>query len=395
MNETAAVHIPRIAKLAIGDQVFDADAQELAEAIAQAYREQQRPRCLCHPEGVEMYVAKVGERYLIKRMPDSGAQHAPGCRAFETAEAVSGLEPLLGTAILADPGGGATTLRLDFSLSIQPGRRGPPPVSAVPRAGTLRHAGTRLSLRSMLHYLWDEAGLTQWHPGFKGRRNWERVRQRLLHAAGHKIAGGATLTSRLYVPEAFTLTQRDVITDRRRAAWSCAVRRADRPQQLLLLIGEIKEISPGRHGYKAVIRHIPEVAFSMDETLYRRVENRFADELALWNASDEVRLVAIAPFGLNDLGLPMMTGIYLMTATRHWLPVESVNERDLIDRLVDDERAFSKILRYDLRPDVQMASVALNDAGYPAPLLFAGAVDNSPRPLSASRPSAVSTAGQL
>jgi hypothetical protein len=361
--------------LEVGGQKFETDSPALVVAIADAYLHQIRPRCLCRPEGIEMYVARLGEGHIVKRMPETGSEHAPNCPSFEPPGSASGLDALLGTAIIEDPACGSTTLRLDFPLSMQPGRPTPPRLAT--RKGTVRNPGTRLSLRALLHYIWDQAGLTRWQPAFEGKRSWSSVRRRLLQAAEQKIACGASLPSRLYVPERFIPDLKEQIIDRRRRAWAGAVRRMDRPQQLLLMIGEVKEIVPGRHGYKAVVKHIPDIAFSMDETLYRRVEDRFADELAIWNASDEIRLIMITVFGLNEAGLPHLSALCLMTTTPQWLPVESALEWELVDGLIAQQRSFVKLLRYDRGSEAHIASVSLTDAGTPAPLLFAQARDHS------------------
>ncbi len=375
---------PTGAALEIQGCRFEAEAPELADAIAKAYWEQERPRCLCRPGGIEMYVARLGDGYIVKRMPDTGSQHASDCASFEPSAEASGLVQLLGTAIVEDPTSGATVLKLDFPLSLQSGR--PIPARQTAPAGTVRHRGVRLSLRSLLHYLWSEADLTRWHPGFHGKRTWGTVRRQLLQAVEQKTACGATLTSRLYVPETFILDQKDAIIGRRRAIWASASLRPGRPQQLLLTIGEVKEVVPGRHGYRAVIKHIPDVAFAIDEALYRRIESRFADELALWNASDRIRMIMIASFGLSEAGLPFIAGLYLMAATQQWLPVETAAEWQLVERLVRDQRRFSKVLRYDLPKDVRRASVALRDCGTPVPMLFADrevdTVPASPQPSS-------------
>ena len=99
--------------------------------------------------------------------------------------------------------------------------------------------GTKLSLRGLLHYLWDQAELTRWHPGFAGKRSWGAVRKHLLLAAENKIARGDSLRSRLFIPEVFSVEHRDAINARRMAQWSQAVAVPGKPQQLMLLIAEI------------------------------------------------------------------------------------------------------------------------------------------------------------
>ena len=264
----------------IGGQRFEAGTPRLAEAVAAAHAARQRPRCLCLAEGVEMYVARLAgthEGYVVKRMPGTGSQHAPDCPAYEPPPEATGLGQVLGSAISEDPATGETRLKLDFPLSKIAGR------SAAPAAGgdsdSVASGGTRLSLRALLHYLWDQAELTRWHPGFAGKRSWGTVRSHLLRAAEHKIARGDALRGRLYVPEVFSVEERDAINARRLAQWQHAVAAPGRPQQLMLLIGEVKEIVPARYGYRCVIKHVPDQAFAIDEPLYRRLGRRFDVEL--------------------------------------------------------------------------------------------------------------------
>ena len=282
----------RSAAYLIGGQRFEAGTPRLAEAVAEAHAARQRPRCLCLAEGVEMYVARLAgahDGYVVKRMPGTGSQHAPDCPCYEPPPEATGLGQVLGSAISEDPATGETTLKLDFPLSKIAGR------SAAPAAGgdsdSVASGGTRLSLRALLHYLWDQAELTRWHPGFAGKRNWGTVRSHLLRAAEHKIARGDALRGRLYVPEMFSVEERDAINARRLAQWQHAVAAPGRPQQLMLLIGEVKEIVPARYGYRCVIKHVPDQAFAIDEPLYRRLGRRFDAELALWGSADSVHMV--------------------------------------------------------------------------------------------------------
>src|SRR6218665_3832261 len=76
------------------------------EAIARAYSRHRRPRCLCRAGGVEMYIARLADGYIVKRMPETGDRHAPDCPSYEPPAELSGVRPLLGTAIREDPGTG-------------------------------------------------------------------------------------------------------------------------------------------------------------------------------------------------------------------------------------------------------------------------------------------------
>jgi hypothetical protein len=355
----------------IGGRRFETGSFGFAEAIADAHASHQRPRCLCLVEGIEMYVARLARTnagYIVKRMPNTGSQHAPDCPSYEPPPQASGLGQVLGSAITEDPATGETTLKLDFSMSKISGRSVTPTTNGA--SDSVASSGTKLSLRGLLHYLWDQAELTRWQPGFAGKRTWGTVRRHLLLAAENKIARGNSLRARLYIPEVFSVDRRDAINAKRMAQWSQAVAAPGKPQHLMLLIAEVKEIVPARYGFRAVLKHVPDQAFALDEQLYRRLGRRCHTELALWGAADDIHMVMIATFSVAVAGVPTIVELSLMPVTRQWLPVEDGFEKQLIERLVADGRSFVKGLRYNLGTDSAMASATLTDCESSAQLLF-------------------------
>ena len=368
----------------IGGRRFEIGWSGFADAIAEAHASHQRPRCMCLLDGVEMYVARLAgtdRGYIVKRMPDTGCHHAPDCPSYEPSAEFSGLGQVLGSAITEDPATGETTLRLDFPLARMPGRSTMPPASG--ESDSVSSSGTKLSLRGLLHYMWDQAELTRWNPGFAGKRTWATVRRHLLQAAERKLARGDALRARLYVPEPFSIYERDAINARRLAQWQHAVAAPGKAQHLMLLIGEVKEIVPARYGFKAIVKHLPDQAFAIDERLYRRLGRRFEPELALWGASDDIHMVMMATFGVGRAGVPAIQELCLMPVTRQWLPVADGFEKQLLDRLVGETRSFVKGLHYKLRRGDRIASVVLTDCKGSAPMLFivpADADEFSPGP---------------
>jgi hypothetical protein len=338
-------------------------------------------------EGVEMYVARLGDGFIVKRMPNTGSHHAPDCPFYEPPAEFSGLGQVLGSAIIEDPATGETTLKLDFSMSKIAGRSTMP--TADSSSDSVTTDGTKLSLRGLLHYLWDQAELTRWQPGFAGKRTWGTVRKHLLLAAENKIARRDSLRSRLYIPEVFSVDQRDAINARRMAQWSQAIAAPGKPQHLMLLIAEVKEIVPARYGFKAVVKHVPDQAFALDEQLYRRLGRRFESALALWGATEDIHMLIIATFSVAAAGIPTIVELSLMPVTRYWLPVEDGFEKQLIERLVADGRSFVKGLRYNLGAESALASATLTDCEGSAPLLFVvhAGIEDSGRYLQVCDPS--------
>ena len=74
----------------IEGRVYGGDSPALQEALFAAYRLGERPRCLCVAGGIEMYVAHHA-RFVIKRMPGTGAAHRPCCPSYEFPASESGL----------------------------------------------------------------------------------------------------------------------------------------------------------------------------------------------------------------------------------------------------------------------------------------------------------------
>jgi hypothetical protein len=354
-----------------GNTRLSAEDDGFVSALATAHADHLRPKCTCLVEGTEMYVARLAgtnDGFIVKRMPNTGSRHAPDCLSYEPPPELSGLGQVLGTAIIEDPVTGETALKLGFPMSKMGGR------PTIPAPGSPSDSvacdGTKLSLRGLLHYLWDQADLTRWQPGFSGKRSWGTVRRHLLLAAENKIARGCALRSRLYVPEVFSVEQRDAISTRRIGQWGHAVAAPGKPQNLMLLVAEVKEIVPARYGFKAVIKHVPDQAFALDEQLYRRLGRRFETELALWGSAGNVHMIAIATFGVSNAGIPAIAEMSLMPVTPQWLPIEDSFDRQLVDRLVSDGRSFIKGLRYNLPLGHLFASATLTDADGSAPMLF-------------------------
>ncbi|CAM4016140.1 DUF1173 domain-containing protein [Roseateles saccharophilus] len=362
---------PTVHRIAAAASVYEVDGRQLAidapdfaDIVADAHAAHLRLRCLCQPDGVEMYVARLARPdagFVVKRMPDTGWQHAPECPSYAPPAALSGLGQVLGTAITEDPETGETTLRLGFAMDRLPDRTG------IAASGAFRSSvcadGIRLSLRGLLHYLWDQAGLTRWHPDLAGRRTWPIVRGLLLQAAQSMIAKRTSLRTRLFIPEPFFVEQRDAIDARRRAAWSQALSRPTGRMPMMLLLAEVKEVAPARYGFKATIKHMPDLAFAIEAALFRRLERCFESELTLWAASDDIHMVLIATFGVGNSGVPSIQELCLMPVSRQWLPVDDGFGKQLVDRLVAEERAFTRSLRYDLGAQESLAFAVLSDSG--------------------------------
>lgn len=64
-------------------QALDDEAGSFLNELAAAHASKFRPRCLCQTPNPEMYVAKVGDSFIVKRMPGTGIAHDSGCDHFD------------------------------------------------------------------------------------------------------------------------------------------------------------------------------------------------------------------------------------------------------------------------------------------------------------------------
>lgn len=335
--------------------------------VARCYSQREKVRCLCRSDvDLALYIAKRNDLHVIARWPETGTRNAPHCEHYEAPDFLTGLGQVCGSAIVDDAESGEATLKFEFPLSRGPAR-------AVPRALTndkpdVKSTGQRLTMRGLLHYLWDRAELTHWHPGMAGKRNRFAVRRQLQIAAMGRKAGGDSLAMRLYIPETFRLDEKDALLRRRHDHLAPAEASRD---AIMILIGEVKVIEPARYGEKIVVRHLPDWPFLMDEDMARRFHKRFAVEEELWRSDpEESHLVIAASFSIGASGLPQLFEITVMPVTLEWLPYEGLDERSLIRKAVQERRRFVKGLRLNLGSDKPIASIAPTDTGAEATAIY-------------------------
>ena len=198
-----------------GNTILDLD--NAADRVQLGRLQDARRRLLCDrgTRPLEMYLARTATGIQVKRMPGTGPLHSPRCISYEPPAELSGAATLFGTAIIESPDTGATILHLGFAMS----RRGPQPVP-VPGEGqseTAKASQHKLTLRGLLHYLWEEGRLNHWTPQWSGKRNWKVLLSHLSTAASTKMIGTEPLNHALFIPKPFQLDHKDDIVQRRRA----------------------------------------------------------------------------------------------------------------------------------------------------------------------------------
>ncbi len=337
-------------------------------ALARVHGTEARPRCLCSGAGIDMYVARHG-RYVVKRMPGTGSEHDPACPSYEPEYGQSGLGELVGQSII-EHSPDAVELRVGFALSRLPTRtlaRTPPrePVDV----GTTAH---RMSLRAVMHFLFERAGFNRWTPAMEGKRTQAVLRRYLMDAAEGVMTKGVPLRERLYVPETFREELKREIAQRRRERLAFLHTADDVWHfKMALVIGEYKAVEPAALGYKLHLRHLPDAALFVEPKTWQRLQRAYA---ALFEARDadtgtRPRIVMCALIYAKREHVYQIDSASLMLASENWIPLEGIHEADLVHELTLQRRRFIKPLRYDAASAAPFPNAILLDGpSGPVPL---------------------------
>jgi hypothetical protein len=303
-----------------------------------------------------MYIAQLEGQHFVKRMPLSGRDHDPACPSYDPPYELSGLGPLIGNAIQVDANGRAN-LKIDFSMT-KKGPRAAAPQSAGASERAIRNEPQKLSLRAVLHYLWEMGELTEWRSSWAGKRGWGRVRTSLMNAASQMTTRGGLLSDMLFVPETFRQKDKEAIAARRATALAGAQASGTGPRKLMIMVAEVKEFIPARVGHRITLRHLP-FPLMLEHETWKRLNAKYETELELWRSNDELHLVMMATFGISASGVAAVAELAMMVVNGNWIPFENVHERHLLERLGALRRKSVKGLRFNLPQEQPIVSVTL------------------------------------
>ncbi|WP_191907275.1 DUF1173 family protein [Ochrobactrum quorumnocens] len=361
----ATILASRIAESGVSDKGNGAWAQTIRSAAAKG----QRPNCLCTFPNPPMYLCRFDDRYVIKRMPGTGFLHAAGCLHYQPRP-----KPLFNahpTPSAPSRGTNETgNLKLTFDLSKRPPRCLVPATSSLTDPTTARLSTLPgLSLIALLQLLWQSADLHHWHPAFEGKRHWWTVRNRLHDAAARFRVKAQPLLDRLYIPEAFSHAQKQAIASRQKAFLQPFRAQRQVGRELIVMIAEIKDITPARYGFRLFCKHAPQLAVFINQNLLNRLKRHHASAFALHQAHPHTHLMMIATAGITLQDAVCIEQCALMLVTQHWLPCASEPEVRLLEGLVQQGRLFVKKLDSDCR-DRQTPTVLLTDTRPPTALFI-------------------------
>jgi hypothetical protein len=349
-------------EILLGSDIIDTNEEDIQLRLAAAYKAKVRATCLCSPNKPELYIALVNQRFVVKRMPGTGAEHATHCPTFDAPEGVSGLGPLLGSAISVEEDG-HVDLKLGFALTLKGKRAVPPAPPNDDKSPESTPPARKLTLTSLLHYLWSEAELTRWSPGMAGKRGWGLVRHLLLEAASGKTTKSLNLADRLFIPEPFFKEKANDIARRHEEAFHRLKVADGTPQPVGLIIAEYKGHEKGRVGFRFTFKHMPDAPFYAEADLTARFERAFEDWLRFSDVTPNLHLVTIATFAITRAGYPTLLEIGMLPTSDQWIPIETKRDMTLLQHVTTARRRFLKPMRFNLGRSVILPSLLLTDAG--------------------------------
>lgn len=229
-----------------------------------------------------------------------------------------------------------------------------------------------MSLRALLHYLYERAGFNRWYPAMEGKRNQGVLHKYLTEAAAGVVMKGVPLDERFYVPEPFRAESKEEIGERRRQKLGVFHSAEDDIRfKMTILVGEYNGSDLTNFGRRIAIRHMPDVPLFLERKAWERVERVHGAILQARDA-DVARkprvLMAALIYALRE-HIHAVDTLSVMLTTGQWIPMEGLHELPLIEALQREQRAFVKPLRYDARTVAIFPNVLLLDCGgSPVPL---------------------------
>ena len=345
----------------VSGRSYPAADPELQAALERIYDTPERPRCMCVRGGVEMYIARH-RLFVVKRMPETGNQHDPLCPSYEPELTQSGLGELLNGAVVNRA---PDVVELNVAFPLSRFQRGTTLSREPMPAGEVSAQPQRMSLRAVMHFLLERAGMNRWHPAMQGRRNQGVLHKYVTEAAEEIVTKGVKLADRLYVPETFNEEKKSEIAERRRRKLAVLRSLGGSQINMALVLGEFKTTESVSSGRRMWIRHMPDAPLLIDAKSWQRIERVYGSVFGARDA-DVTKRPRVLMCGLiyekREHTYQVDTASFMLTSSE-WIPIEGVHELELVSALIQQRRCFIKPLRYDAKSAAPFPNALLLDAG--------------------------------
>ena len=187
-----------------------------------------------------------------------------------------------------------------------------------------------MSLRAVMHYLFERAGFNRWTPAMEGKRTQAVLHRYLLEAARGIETKGVQLFERLYVPEPFREERKTEIGERRRGRLAMLQAPEDDGRfKMALVIGEYKADEPSPFGRKLWLRHMPDAPLFIDSNAWDRIERAYANLLEAREADTKTkqRVAVCALIYAKREHTYQIDAASFMLTTENWIPSKESTRR--------------------------------------------------------------------
>lgn len=337
--------------------------QEFQDELRLARKKFGNALCCCQDRPLPLVIRERGRKLFLAAWPEQGAQHALGCPFFSEPK----LEDAAQSAGAVQHEGDVTKVHLHHPIR-QPNRAFSSAQPKDPGNGSAKAPKfSRLHLWGLLHYLWDEAGLNRWHPGW--HRDWGFVRYSIRRVAQSTIVDGVPLLQSLYVPPVWVPAKKQEVVEQWNKFVAPLMQNHRRAKEVAsgFVIGSVRLMVPHAGGYKLALHHHG-VPFMVDEWMGKAL-SQFSRRG--WSALKQLDtpvdgdhrpyVIAALRVESTSTGLMHVVEAVLMRVTPRYIPVNSSFEDKVARLLVEQDRQFVRPLHYD-NHHAQLPDFILKDA---------------------------------
>ena len=310
--------------------------------------------CNCKTSPLQLVIRERMGKLFLAAWPDQAAIHALDCPFYsEHRESAGRYAP---EAIERD--GDVTRVALSHPLMHQnrnqewsePKERAP---ATTPGADRGQGPKTTMHLWGLVHYLWEEAGLNRWYPGW--HRDWGLVRYLLRRVAQNTMVGDKPLLDSLYIPPVWNSKKQYDIQQHWNQFHAILFKNNRRCEMVAsgFVIGTVRSLEQSEFGNVIQLHH-HSARFYMDQRIsdnvahYSRRGWAAAKHLEVASDSrDRPYVVAAMRVESSSTGRMAIVEVALMRVSPRYIPVSSSYEDRLARHLIELDRQFVKPLHYD------------------------------------------------
>ena len=310
--------------------------------------------CDCRSSPLQLVIRERMGKLFLAAWPDQAAKHALDCPFYsEHRETAGRYAP---EAIERE--GDLTRVALSHPLvhenrnrqGSEPQQRAP---VAAPDADRKPVQKSAMHLWGLLHYLWEEAGLNRWYPGW--HRDWGLVRYMLRRVAQNTMVGDKPLIEALYIPPVWNPRKKEEIQQHWNQFFTPLQENNRRSEMVAsgFVIGTVRSLDPTDYGHVIQLHH-HSARFYMDQRIsdnaahFSRRGWAAAKHLeAEYDPLDKPYVVAAMRVESSSSGRPTIVEVALMRVSHRYIPVSSSYEDKLARQLIEQDRQFVKPLHYD------------------------------------------------